>query len=300
MTGAVPPHQVRRSVWHVGHIRQRRVDDDQLHRGLESRFAKYGGGIDLTGGGTIENSTISPRTASSAASAGFGRPERSSSRSRSLRDHGDVTITGGGTLTENYSLIQNAPTLQPGSDHNLNGQTPSSAPCNNGGPRPRCRSQRRARLSTRARTTGQRLRPRHVALFDDSSVTNAADGRDMGAFERRPPTVSSLSPTTAASETRWSSPAPCSPVRRMWSSATNMATFTVDSDTQITATAPGAQNGPVDVTVAADGGTGSHDGRRPVHLPGSRDLRGGHDLGRPRPDGLHGRGRRLQPARRDH
>ncbi len=226
-------------------------------------FAKYGGGIDLTGGGTIENSTI---TQNGAGSGGFGGI-RSTGGALILASTivggntgSDVTIAGGGTLMENYSLIQNVttpPTLQPGSDHNLNGQTPQLGSLgNNGGPTDTVPISASSPVIDQGKDyTGSGYDQRHVALFDDSSVANAADGRDMGAFERRPPTVSSLSPDhgrvgdtvvitgtlfTGATDVKFGS---------------QPATFTVDSDTQITATAPGLQNGPVDVTVTTTGGT---------------------------------------------
>jgi hypothetical protein len=226
--------------------------------------AKYGIGIDLTGGGTIENSTI---TQNGGTNSGFGGI-RSTGGALILRSSivagnlgPDVTIAGGGTLTENYSLIQNVttpPTLEPGSDHNLNGMNPLLGLLRSyGGPTDTVRPSASSPVIDQGKDyVGSGYDQRGVALFDNAGIANAADGRDMGAVELRPASVSSLAPdhgrvgdTVVITGTRFTG---ATAVNFGGTAATS---FTVDSDTQITATAPGGHNGAVDVTVTTPEGT---------------------------------------------
>ena len=197
-------------------------------------FAKYSSGVDLTSSGTIQNSTI---TANERLRQRLPQgSDRRRAEPTKLDHHGtigDVSVTGSGTVAgEACSLIQHHRRSRPAATTTSTG-VPQLGTLNNGGPTDTVPISASSPVIDQGKDyAASGYDQRHVALFDDSNVTNAADGRDIGRV-RTPPSdgVVTIARTTAASETRW--------VRRRHAVhrcdnevGDQSATFTVDSDTQ--------------------------------------------------------------------
>ena len=176
-----------------------------------SIFTKYGGGVLVTHGATIKNSTIAingPTTGVGIAADGAYALTLSSSivaKNTGTATSGDVHVTNGGTLTENFSLIKDTtglPPLDPTSGDNLNDQDPQfpSPPSltDNGGPTPTMKPSAASPVIDQGKDfVGTGKDQRGVALFDAPGIPNAADGRDMGATEVQVPSISSITPDHA-------------------------------------------------------------------------------------------------------
>ncbi len=90
---------------------------------------------------------------------------------------------------------------------------------------------------------------RGAALFDDAAITNASDGRDIGACELGTPSVSSLSPDHGAAGDKITvNGADFTGATAVKFGTTDATSFKVEDDGHITAVAP-AGDGTVDVTV---------------------------------------------------
>ncbi len=233
------------------------------HAGLKMSNSTVGGntgtGLDAHTGGNarLDNSTISGNNTSGTAHGGvYGYGVTLGSTIVAGNNGPDVQVAIGGTLTENFSLIQDATgvTPDPGtSANNLNGQDPLlGALADHGGPTKTMKPSNASPVLDKGNDfVGSGVDQRGIALTDLSAITNAADGRDIGAVELALPQVTHVTPSVHEVRIGGQGFTGATAVKFGGTDATS---FTVDSDGQITAVVP-AGSGTVDVTVTGPDGT---------------------------------------------
>jgi hypothetical protein len=173
-------------------------------------------------------------------------------------DSGSDIDAASATVNESFSLVEdeNGFTVSSGSD-NLNGQNPQLGPlADNGGPtKTRKPASTSPVVDQGTDAAGTDKDQRGHPIFDEPATANADDGRDIGAVELGPPTVSSLTPGHGdAGDTVTITGTGFTDASAVKFGSADATSFQVVDDYRITAVAP-AGAGPVDVTVTTPDGT---------------------------------------------
>jgi IPT/TIG domain len=220
-------------------------------------YGNDGTGLTLTQGGSVNNSTIAQNNRGISVGSGYSL----SLMSTIVADNATQDVTASSSdVSESYSLVENTsglPALQPGSDHNLNGQDPKLGLIGkHGGPTQTTLPATDSPIIDQGSDpTNPHEDQREVATYDNPAVANADDGRDIGAVELAPPAVTSVAPAAGAegqtvtiTGTNFTG---ATGVKFGSASATGV--HVVDA-THVTAVVP-AGSGTVDVTVVGQDGT---------------------------------------------